>query len=65
MAINSSNTQYKKKEKAWHKLVGKKEFQSLDKRLRDFLINAEGMFDLGFPVNIKKAYRYSIFETEA
>jgi hypothetical protein len=55
---------YELKEKEWMELVGKKKFQSLDKELRDFLINAAGMFDLGFPVDIKKAYKYSIYDNE-
>jgi len=61
---NPEEVLYKEKEKEWHELVGEKEFQSLDRELRDFLINAAGMFDLGFPINIKKAYRYFIFENE-
>jgi len=52
------------KEKEWYKLVGKKRFKSLDKKLRDFLINTAGIFDFGFEVDIKKAYKYSIYDDE-
>jgi hypothetical protein len=68
--VSSSDTEsqkediYKIKEKEWHDLVGKEKFESLDKRLRNFLINAAGLFDLGFPIDIKKAYNYSIFDDE-
>lgn len=62
---NSINDPYEIKEKEFEELVGKEKFQSLDKELRDFLINAAGMFDLGFPVDIKKAYKYSIFDDES
>jgi len=55
---------YKMKENEWYKLVGKNKFQSLDKELRDFLINAAGMFDFGFQVDIKKAYQYSPYNDE-
>jgi len=55
---------YKIKEKEWHDLVGRERFESLDKKLRDFLINAAGLFDLGFPIDIKKAYKYPIFDDE-
>ena len=50
-----------KKEKDWIKLIGKKRWYSLPKVHRDFLVNTAGMFDLGFPIDIKKAYKYSIY----
>lgn len=55
---------YSVKEKEWEDLVGKKDFQSLNKQTRDFLVNAAGMIDLGFSIDIKKAYRYSPYEDE-
>jgi len=55
---------YKIKEKEWYDLVGKEKFESFDKKLRDFLINAVGLFDLGFSIDIKEAYKYSIFDDE-
>jgi len=63
--VNSISEIYEIKEKEWIELVGEKEFQSLDKERRDFLINSAGMFDLGFSINIKEAYKYSIFDNEA
>ena len=61
---NPEEVIYEEKEKEWHELVGEKEFQSLDKELRDFLINSAGMFDLGFSIDIKEAYKYLIFDNE-
>lgn len=62
--VDSISEIYEIKEREWIELVGKEEFQSLDKELRDFLINTAGMFDLGFSIDIKKAYKYSIFDNE-
>lgn len=45
------------KRKEWWNLVGKQEFETLDKRLQDFLINTAGMIDLGFPIDIKNIYK--------
>jgi len=62
--IETSDTLYKSKEKEWEDLVGEKNFKSLGIELRNFLINTAGMIDLGFPIDIKKAYKYSIFDDE-
>lgn len=59
-----NESEYKKKEKEWHKLVGKKRFESLNKIHRDFLIKGAGCLDLGFPIDIKKAYKYPLYEND-
>jgi len=62
--IEANDTLYRSKEREWEDLVGEKNFKSLDIELRNFLINTAGMIDLGFPIDIKKAYKYSIFDDE-
>lgn len=62
--ISTVDNNYKKKREEWIRLVGKERFNSLDDKLQDFLIYSAGMIDLGFPIDIKQAYSYSIFNDE-
>lgn len=57
----SSDAIYEQKEEEWYKLVGKENFLSLDEKSRNFLIKTAGILDFDSKINIKKAYRYFIY----
>ena len=53
---------YRQKEKSWHQLVGEKNFESLDKKSRDFLIYTAGSIDLGPQVDMDEILKKPIYE---
>lgn len=61
---SSKNELYKIREKELENLVGKKNFQLLDKESRDFLIKVVGVIDFGVPIDIKETLQYSIYNDE-
>jgi len=51
------------KRKQWEALVGKKEFNSLSKKLQKWLIKSAGLINLG-RVNLKEIYKIDSFYEE-
>ncbi len=59
-----SDVWFRKREAKMIKLFGKRRWGALPFVHQIFFIKAAGMFDLGFPIDIKKAYKYDSYDED-